>query len=300
MQSRTALLLFALCGFVLATANLGAFLLKASSAPNGYAAAPPNFRSCLPCHDSYALGSGGGSMSIGGLGGSYAPGTTQPMTVTLSRSGSTRWGFELVALDDQGTSVGVLAPANSTTQTSVSGGITYLKQTSAGTFSGTGTSVTWTFDYTAPPAGTGTVRFYASGAACNNNGSDSGDYVYNTAYSAGEGPADATVVIQPKVVNARRGTTWDLPVFLTDGSGAANPIYLVSRVNLGSGRFYPSSGWLSGPTLVNLPAGGTAEQHLLHSIAPTTPLITASYEVLIGRPPGQLVDLDRFTFTVTP
>ncbi|MBC8330105.1 MAG: hypothetical protein H8E31_15305, partial [Planctomycetes bacterium] len=112
MQSRTALLLFALCGFVLATANLGAFLLKASSAPNGYAAAPPNFRSCLPCHDSYALGSGGGSMSIGGLGGSYAPGTTQPMTVTLSRSGSTRRGLQPRPPHDQGTSGGGPAPGD--------------------------------------------------------------------------------------------------------------------------------------------------------------------------------------------
>ncbi len=294
------LLLVALCGFAMVSAELGALYFKASSAKDGRAAAPPDFQSCWDCHDSYAVGSGGGSMSIDGLGGLYTPGTTYPMTVTVSRSGSWRWGFEIVALDGAGNSVGTLTAVDSYTQVSVSGGFSYLKQTFAGTFNGSGTSVTWNFQWTAPAAGAGTVRFYGSSVACDGNYGASGDYVYNTAVAATEGPGEVSVTLQPGEPDPTAGGTWDVPVFLTNNSGAADSLYLVSRINLGGGNFYPSSGWLTGPTLVDVPAGSNVEQVLSHSLAPTTPLITATYEALIGRPPGTLVDMDSFVFTVRP
>nr|HMT30309.1 T9SS type A sorting domain-containing protein [Bacteroidia bacterium] len=37
-----------------------------------------------------------------------------------------------------------------------------------------------TFNWTAPAASTGTVTFYASGNAANNDGNESGDYIYKT------------------------------------------------------------------------------------------------------------------------
>jgi len=62
----------------------------------------------------------------------------------------------------------------------LSSGITYLKQTSAGTYAGTANGpVSWGFNWTAPASGTGKVYFYVSGVAANDNGSSSGDYCYH-------------------------------------------------------------------------------------------------------------------------
>ncbi|RMH03598.1 MAG: hypothetical protein D6702_05520 [Planctomycetota bacterium] len=301
VASSRVLSLLALCGFVLATANLGAtFLLKSGNPKDGRAAAPPDFQDCSDCHDQFAVGSGGGTLVIAGPNGSYTPGAVYPMTVTIDRPGSWRWGFEIVALDHLGNSAGLLTPVDNNTQVSVRNGITYLKQTSAGTFNGHGGPVTWNFQWTAPAAGTGPVRFYASSVAGDANFSSSGDYVYDAAYALAEGAGDASVTVQPYNTTPRQGSTWTVPVFVTNSSGGQNQVYLVTRVDLGNGRFYPSTGWLSGPTLVDLPAGANQRIELTHTIPATAPLITASYQAIVGRPPGTLVDLDSFSFTITP
>lgn len=91
-----------------------------------------------------------------------------------------RWGFELVALDDSNNQAGTITITDTTnTQSSVTGGKTYVKHTSTGTYPGTPNSGTWSFDWT-PNAGYGDVTFYAAGNAANNNGSTSGDLISTT------------------------------------------------------------------------------------------------------------------------
>jgi hypothetical protein len=154
----------------------------------GYANNPPNRRTgapgenlCSGCHNSYTENSGSGILSTSGLPASYDPLATYPVTVTLSESGQSSWGFEVVVKDSNSLQAGTLTITDATnTISGVSSGITYIKQTSAGTYAGTVNGpVSWGFNWTAPAAGTGKVYFYASGVAADDNGSSSGDYCYH-------------------------------------------------------------------------------------------------------------------------
>ncbi|UCE18686.1 MAG: hypothetical protein JSV84_17885, partial [Gemmatimonadota bacterium] len=160
-----------------------------SNPPNGRAGDPPSGMTCTQCHDSFALNSGDGMLSIDNVPDIYTPGDTYTITVTLSDPGQSRWGFELTTIDDDNDQAGTMSVTDGTnTQLSDNSGSNpdYIKQRSAGTFAGTNDGpVSWTFDWTAPSPAVGEVTFYASGNAANDNGSTSGDYVYTaTAVSA--------------------------------------------------------------------------------------------------------------------
>jgi hypothetical protein len=153
----------------------------------------PGEGTCASCH-SGGLNDGVGTLTIGGVPTSYTPGQKYALTVSLARSGKSRWGFELTSLYTTGNAYAgtIEAPSNRTilqTRTSK----VYISHTTTlgadGTFAGTSNGpVTWTFDWTAPAAGGGSVTFYAVGVACNNDGNDgSGDLVYTTNTASAEG-----------------------------------------------------------------------------------------------------------------
>ena len=104
----------------------------------------------------------------------YTPGTTYTVTATVTYAGKTRFGFEVSPQNATGTYKGTMIVTN-TSQTKITG-TKYITQTTAGN-SGTGTK-SWTFNWVAPAAGTGTVTFYGSLMAANNNGGTSGDLTY--------------------------------------------------------------------------------------------------------------------------
>lgn len=138
---------------------------------------------CNVCHNSYALNSAGGGISISVAGNptSYIPGNTYQVTVTVSLSpAAARYGFEIAAVDVQNQNVGTFATiAGTQIVSSVINGntISFLEHNTPSV------GGTWTFNWTAPVVSQGTVRFYAAGIAANNNNNSSGDYVYNTSLS---------------------------------------------------------------------------------------------------------------------
>jgi hypothetical protein len=180
--------------FILIGLTMFAIMVWASSSgpPNSKTGAPGEGL-CTDCHNSFSPNSGDGSLSLQGTPPVYQPGTTYPLTVTLSDPGQTRWGFELAVKDASDQQAGTIVVTDGTnTQTSSSGGITYLKHTSTGTYAGTlNGPVSWNFSWTAPSAGTGTVTFYVAGNAANNNGSTNGDYIYNISKQIPEVEAEA-------------------------------------------------------------------------------------------------------------
>lgn len=154
----------------------------------GYSNGPPNARTgapgestCRACHSSFGLNSGSGGVTISNAPAEYVPGETYTLTITVTTSGQSRWGFEVCSrtenLDQGGT---LTVTQSSLTTTGTSGGITYLKQRSAGTFNGQQNSADWEFAWTAPAADSGPITLYAAGNAANGNFSTSGDYVYTT------------------------------------------------------------------------------------------------------------------------
>ena len=125
-----------------------------SGSPAGYTGSPGDIHHCVSCHNgSAATVSGWITSNIPSQG--YTPGIVYTITVTVSGSG--KKGFEVSPQDPSGLQLGILTAG--TGNHLVSGGTKYVTQNSSGSSSST---VTWSFTWTAPVAGTGTVTFYGA------------------------------------------------------------------------------------------------------------------------------------------
>lgn len=111
----------------------------------------------------------------------YVAGTTYNISLTLTKTGGTKFGFQLSPQDAQGNVLGTLAAG--TGSQVVGGG--YLTHTFSGTAVSGGTK-TWDFQWTAPTSGTGDVMFYMVGNFTNSNGSTSGDVIVTESVSFNE------------------------------------------------------------------------------------------------------------------
>ena len=156
----------------------------------------PGEGTCIDCHGGSPLNEAGGSVTIGGVPASYLPNQTYTLTVTVMNPSQHRWGFELVPVrDSNNTMAGSFTNTTLFTTTQSFGGKDYISHTTInpgqdGTFAGQ-TSGMWTFAWTAPGAGTGTVTLYAAGNAANGTGTNAGDKIYTTSVSATEGSTTA-------------------------------------------------------------------------------------------------------------
>jgi hypothetical protein len=149
---------------------------NSSAAPAGNTGSPGDGNSCarIGCHtggpaQTNQIVSLTGNIPVEG----YIPGQTYNMTVTMSNGGS-RFGFSLSPQNAQGALLGTLIASGAGTTLNGAGG-KYLTHTSSGT-SGSG-SKSWTFQWTAPSAGTGTVTFYGAYNFANNQGNTGGDVI---------------------------------------------------------------------------------------------------------------------------
>lgn len=128
---------------------------------------------CANCHGSAGAG-GSVALTSDIPAAGYTPGTTYHMTATVTYSGRSCFGIDLIALNSSNASTGTITVTDATyTKTVTSASKVNLEQKMpkpTGTF---------TFDWTAPVAGTGNVTFYFAGLAANGNGTDdSSDYTY--------------------------------------------------------------------------------------------------------------------------
>jgi hypothetical protein len=231
--------------------------------PDHYCGDPPDYGNCTVCHTSFPVNSGPGSVSIAGLPAAYTPGTTYPITVTTGQTGQSRWGFEITVIKSDGSRGGQLVVTDSLhTQLSVYVPLNrdFMKHTTPGTFPGTPTSHTWTMNWIAPSAGTGTVVFYVAGNAANNDTLHFGDYIYVATamvYQAGV-PPQLDVALAPigapipQVPAA--GGSFNFNVSLTRVVGPVAPYTVWARVRNPNGTY---TGNLLGPVNINTPVGLT-------------------------------------------
>lgn len=161
--------------------GLSSFLPYPGGAPSpyNYSGSPADGRDCSYCHGNMTTASGWITSNIPVSG--YIPGTTYQITATNTISGSGKYGFEVSPQSPSGTLLGTLTAG---TNSKVVGSGKWITQSSSST------SVTsWTFSWTAPAAGTGTVTFYGSFAR------STGSAVKNCTLVVSEGaqtlPADA-------------------------------------------------------------------------------------------------------------
>lgn len=149
---------------------------------------------CTDCHGGHVVNPDAlGSVTIDGVPTSYMPGQTYPLTVTVTRTGQQRWGFELTSLKaSDNTMAGTLTLVNTITRIVTLNSRNYIEQTTVnggdGTFSGQANG-SWDFNWTAPAAGAGSVTFYAAGNAADGSGTTTGDFIYTKTASSLEGSA---------------------------------------------------------------------------------------------------------------
>jgi hypothetical protein len=171
----------ALAAVVLATSvRLVASHAYADGAPPGFSG---GFKedSCHACHFHEELNAGGGRVTIEGVPAKFEAGQRYTLTVTLTRAGMKRAGFQLTArFKDGGAQAGTLAPApdeGARVKVESHSGVQYAGQKQPGSSVSAGDSVRWTIDWT-PPAGGGPVIFHVSANAADGNESADGDFVY--------------------------------------------------------------------------------------------------------------------------
>jgi hypothetical protein len=146
----------------------------------------PGENACNQCHSTNTLNSGGGSVSIKCLNMPnwlYFPGTTYTIEVKIKKAGVGKFGFGFEALLANGANGGLIQTANSPNSKILSATVLGNSRTNAvhkqpNHFGQD--SLTFTFEWIAPPAGSGNVTFYAAGNACNNLNNSSGDFIYTS------------------------------------------------------------------------------------------------------------------------
>lgn len=108
-------------------------------------------------------------------GAGYTPGTTYTFVATATRANHTKFGFEVSPQNSSGTPLGTLVISDAT-NTQLTSTNDYVTHTLAGTTGTTGFHA-WTFNWTAPAAGSGPVTFYGAFNITNANNANTGDTV---------------------------------------------------------------------------------------------------------------------------
>ena len=160
---------------------------------------------CNECHNTNALNAGGGNITISSpnlINWVYTPGVTYTINVKVEKTSGTKFGFGFEALLASGANAGIINTTSSanakTASASVSGNLRTSAVHKSPSHFGTD-SLVFSFEWTAPAAGSGGVTFYSAGNAANANNSSTGDFIYNTSQIVSEGPTG--VVENSKALN---------------------------------------------------------------------------------------------------
>lgn len=182
IKKRTIALLFISVIGVIVFSNLA---YTSNNGKQGYTGSPGE-NACNNCHNTNTLNSGGGSVRISSPNmpnWEYFPGTTYIINVTVTKIGVSKFGFGFEALLPSGANGGLIVTGNSANAKSLNATVQGNSRTNAvhkqPNHFGTD-SLVFSFEWTAPAAGTGNITFYAAGNATNNSNNSSGDYIYTS------------------------------------------------------------------------------------------------------------------------
>jgi Secretion system C-terminal sorting domain/Reeler domain len=147
-----------------------------SGAPAAHTGSPADNQTCSKsgCHSGGATASPTQIITSNVPAGGYVPGQVYSITATMTQSGLSKFGFQISPQSSTGQLVGALSLTNATNTKIVS--TKYVTHTLAGTSAPGGTK-TWSFNWTAPAAGTGDVTFYGAFNFTNSSNSASGDII---------------------------------------------------------------------------------------------------------------------------
>lgn len=185
--TRTTLIFSLLAGFLLVT---GADILKKAGRAGNTGS--PGEKNCGECHGSNNQSGGSISITSNIPASGYKPDSTYTVEVTVARAGLGLFGMGVECLTNStnaNAGLFIITNANETQiLTAGNGRKNVTHKLNGGAASN---SKTFTFDWKAPVAGTGTVTFYGAGVAGNGNNNDSGDFPYFSTLSATENTTSA-------------------------------------------------------------------------------------------------------------
>ena len=188
-----------------ATMRLVASHAYAEGAPAGFSG---GFKedSCHACHFHEPLNSGGGRVTIEGMPASFEAGQRYTLTVTLTRAGMKRAGFQLATrFKESGAQAGTLAPGpgeGARVTVESQSGVQYAGQKKDGSSVSAAGATRWTIEWTAPDRG-GQVIVHVSANAADGNESADGDFVYTAASESLPASARAALLLR---LTSRRPT----------------------------------------------------------------------------------------------
>lgn len=142
-------------------------------------------QSCHLCHVDNPVNASGGAVALEGVPTTFVAGKTYPITVTISREGMRRGGFEIAARFASGRQRGRQAGAWRLLDTraqlipgAVDKALTFVQHNLTGSRAATPGANTWTVEWIAPAAASAPVQFNVAANASNNDDSPLGDFIY--------------------------------------------------------------------------------------------------------------------------
>jgi Reeler domain len=142
-------------------------------------------QSCHLCHLDNPVGAAGGKLEISGVPRTYAAGQQYQVTVSLTRDGMRRGGFEIAARFATGRHKGkqagtwrVIDARMQVIPGAADPGLTFVQHNLAGSRTTTPGINAWTIEWTAPSPASDSVQFNVAANASNNDDSPLGDYIY--------------------------------------------------------------------------------------------------------------------------
>lgn len=149
--------------------------------------APPGFSggfredSCHACHFHETVNAAPGTLALEGVPAQFAPGRRYTLTITLTREGMKRAGFQLAArFKGDGAQAGTLTISSSDVKRvklENQGGVLYASHNKAGSEITDGGRARWSVDWIAPVGGKPVIINVAANAADGDERVD-GDFVY--------------------------------------------------------------------------------------------------------------------------
>ncbi len=172
---------------------------------------------CSACHRTFAPANSDtrGKVTIISSG-SYTPGVKQNIDIKIEHPEALRWGFQLTArpvsdltkMAGTFTSTPVIrVQCNPSGDSPCNGDLEFASHRSAVVTAATG-SYTYTVEWTPPVNEVGDIMFYAGGNAANNNGANSGDYIFTTSARISAGGA-CNQTVKPTVRTLVNGAAFN-------------------------------------------------------------------------------------------
>lgn len=207
--------------------------------PGGQSGSPIDGSDCTSCHTGGSANQEEGWITSNIPAEGYMPGATYTITAIGTHNGVAKFGFELTA-ENTGSKIGTLAVTEAS-RTQLTNGNQAITHTAGGT-TPSGSSNTWTMNWTAPGEGQGPVTFFGSFNAANGMDGNQGDVIYLSNTTVNEYvPQPALTSVDPDhgeqgwtmtITIMGENTTWNSGVFAVMFKNHNDPIISIAATDI--------------------------------------------------------------------